>query len=362
MKLEKKLVFALFLISAVLISGCSSGKKDVQKSLEEIRTGTEGIALRFLPNAPPDKIHAEEGADPLTTSFDVVLELRNKGAFPQPGPITSPNGVLYLSGYDQSIMSFIGQNPPVENLGGKALEGKSAINPNGGLDLATFKGVINTENLNVEKYEPTLLATACYDYQTVAGPSVCIDPDPYSVNEKKVCQVQDTQLNSQGAPVAVTQINEEAFATKTQFKITIKNVGNGDVIKIDSLKKCSPSGDKIGRDDIDKVYLFEAKVGSKTLNCGPFANIQDGNTRGLAGDIRLINGEGYIICELPSSDYSGSKTAYTTPMTINLLYGYRNSIEKKIQIKKETAGISGVSRSSQTNDIGDRTAAAQQTA
>lgn len=352
--MEKKLVFALFLISAILISGCNSGKQDVKKSLEEIRTGTEGIALRFLPNAPPDKIHAEEGADPLTTSFDVVLELRNKGAYPQPGFITSPKGVLYLSGYDQSIMSFIGQNPPVENLERKALEGKSSINPNGGLDLVTFKGVINTENLNVEKYEPTLLATACYNYQTVAGPSVCIDPDPYSINEKKVCQVQNIALNSQGAPIAVTSVNEEAFATKTQFKITIKNVGNGDVIKMESLSKCAPSGEKIGRDDIDKVYLVEAKVGSKPLNCGPFANIQEGNTRGQAGDIRLINGEGYVICELPSSDYGGSKTAYTTPMTINLFYGYRNSIEKKILIKKETGGISGVSRSSQSNNIADR--------
>jgi len=340
--LKKNMIFALF-ISLILISGCT-GKKSAEKSLEEIRAGTEGITMSFLLNSPPDKIHVDKAAaDESSNGFEVALELRNKGAFPQPGEGDAPRGKVYLSGYDPEIIKFEGSNVKTEL--GNALQGKSTINPNGGFDVFTFKGSVNAESLNVEKYEPTLLASACYTYQTVAGPSVCIDPDPYSVtNERKVCQVQDTSLSSQGAPVAVTKINEEAFAGKTQFKITIKNVGNGEVLKNDIVEsKCGPSVEKIVREDIDRVQLVSVKVGNNPLDCGPFANT-GGALRGETGDIRLINGEGYIICELPSSMYSGaegtskSRTAYITPMTITLQYGYRNSIEKKVQILKEVSG------------------------
>ena len=345
-KLKKRLIFALFLVILILISGCK-GKKDVKKSLEEIRTGTEGIVMSFLPNAPPPTIHVEQGADERSNTFEVVLEVRNKGAFPQPEDrgITAPPGRIYLSGYDPNIISL--KDPKTstdlnsQELSGKPLEGKSPINPNGGLDLLTFRGQVNVDNLNVEKYEPTLQATACYQYWTTAGPSVCIDPEPYSVaGQKKVCEVNDITMQSQGGPIAVTAIDEEAFASKTQFKITIKNVGGGDVIRYEALNKCGSSGDKILREDIDKVYLKEVKIGNKILNCGPFVNTGDSSVRREAGDIRLINGEGFIICELSSGDY-GSKTAYITPMTITLLYGYRSSIEKKIQIKREVSGIIG---------------------
>ena len=310
-KLKKKFIFAVFLILIFLISGCNIGKKDTKKSLEEIRTGTEGISISFLPNAPPETIHVEQGID---SAFDVVLELKNKGAYPQPNEGTqrlAPGfSNLFLSGYD----------------------------------IISFKGTVKSNSLNVEKYEPTLLATACYYYSTVAGPSVCIDPNPYStIKENKVCTVQGLTLSNQGAPIAVTKIDEEAFSTKTQFRITIKNVGGGDVLKEDALSdKCNPSGDaKIEREDIDKVYIGGVKISDKNLDCGPFS---DGAIKGTIGYIRLINGEGFVICELPKSAYSNQISAYTTPLLIQLTYGYRNTIQKKILIKKEGgSSIGGVS-------------------
>ncbi|MEK6983814.1 MAG: hypothetical protein AABX33_04535 [Nanoarchaeota archaeon] len=333
--LRKLPIFAMLMILLILISGCNAlkglkGKKGT-KTLDEIRTGTAGIVLNFLPNSPPDKIHVEKNEN---RELEIVLEIRNKGAFPQPDQVRSPLGDIYLSGYDPKIIDF-GQNKPANDLSGMSLEGKSTINPNGGLDLATFKGTVKAENLNVEKYEPVLLATACYLYETVAGPSVCIDPDPYStVNIKKVCQVQSITLTSQGAPIAVTRVDEEAFAKKTQFKISIKNVGGGDVIKVDGAKsKCNPFGEeKLTREDVDKVSVIEVKVGNRPILCGPFT---DGNTKGTQGYVRLINNEGFIICELPREEYQDSKTTFTTPLTIKLHYYYRNTAEKKIQIKRE---------------------------
>lgn len=334
-KLKKRLVFALFLILLIMISGCK-GKKDTQKALEEIRTGTQGLTITFLANNPPPTIHAEQDSG---NDFDVILELRNKGAFPQPEDrMPAPPGWLYISGYDPNVIIF---GSPVQPFSGKPLDGKSTINPNGGVDLITFKGRVSYGNLNVDRYEPTLLATACYGYRTVAEPSVCIDPDPYStVSQKKVCQVQDISLTSQGAPVTVTKIAEEAFAKKTQFRITMKNIGGGDVIKDDKLDKCGPTGDKIGREDVDKVFIMGVRVGVNVLNCGPFLDGDAGILR-PNGYVRLINGEGSVICEMYDSQYGESKTAYTTPMTITLRYGYRNTAERKILVKREPGNIGG---------------------
>src|SRR3989344_2633267 len=107
MKLKKRLVFVLFIALLLLISGCK-GKKSTEKSLEEIRTGTEGIIMNFLTNAPPATIHVEQGADERSNTFEVVLEVRNKGAFPQPEDrgVTAPPGRIYLSGYDPNIISL----------------------------------------------------------------------------------------------------------------------------------------------------------------------------------------------------------------------------------------------------------------
>ena len=331
--LKKRLIFVFFIILLILISSCK-GKKDVQKSLEEIRTGTEGIVMSFLPNAPPDKIHVEGDQN----TFEVVLEVRNKGAYPQPNDITSEGifGRVFLSGYDKDIITLKSKGTELF-IRRDTLEGKSTINPNGGLDILTYEATVDTNKLNVEKYEPILLTTACYNYETVAGPSVCIDPNPYStIKGKKVCEVQPVTLSNQGAPIAITRIDEEALALRTQFKITIKNVGGGDVLRKDKRNVCI--GEGITREDTDKVMVDWVKISDKSLICGPFI---EGQTKAEQGLTRLVNGEGFLICDLPKEQYKLSDTAFTTPLTIKLSYVYRNTAEKKIMIKKETSGVIG---------------------
>lgn len=350
MNLKKRFVLASLLILLLVISSCSlTGKKGAstssksKKTVEDIRVGTQGIVLSFLPNNPPERVVVEQGVE---NPIKVVLQLNNKGAYPQPDEGVSglaPGfGRVYLSGYDNNIIKFTRNS---FDLSHTTLEGKSTINPNGGIDFVTFDGNIIADNLNVERYEPTLLATACYYYFTIAGPQVCIDPDPYStITQKKVCEVADTALSNQGAPIAITKITEEALATKTQFRITVKNVGGGEVIKgsasagTEAMDKCNPFGEnKLGREDIDKIFLQEVKLGTKDLQCGPFAD--QSSVKGTNGFVRLINGEGSIICELPKSDYGQTNSAYTTPLKIKLSYVYKNTAERKVLIKKETSGL-----------------------
>ncbi len=342
---KKSFVFALLVLLVVVVA--CKGKNDGKTALDEVRTGTQGITLSFFPNAPPDKIHVEQGADVEANSFEVIIDLKNKGAYPQPNEGVAgaaPGlGKVYLSGFDPNIIEFKSSDGKSGDLSKLALEGKSTLNPNGGQDLMSFKGTVVVDNLIVDKYEPTFLATACYYYFTVAGPTACIDPNPYAVTrEKKVCEVKDITLTGQGAPIAVTKIEEKALAAKTQFKIAIKNVGGGDVILSNAIEKCDPSGQqKIQREEIDKVLLQEVKIANKQLQCGPFA---DGTSKGTGGLVRLINGEGFVICELPSSDYGNKISAYTSPLNVHLSYGYRATAEKKVQIIKEASGIIGGTR------------------
>ncbi len=357
---RKFLMVASFLVLLILISGfsCSlknlgsSTKKDTKKTVEDLRTGTDGIVANFLPNNPPPIVHAE---DNLPNAVDVILELANKGAYPQPDDnVKSVNGKIFLSGYDKNILKF-GQDGEkyFEDLSKKSLSGKSLVNINGGSDVVIFNGNVNLENLKVNKYEPSLLATVCYEYNTVAGPSVCIDPDPYSiVQQKKVCQVNSITLTNQGAPIAITNIDEEAFATKTQFKITIKNVGQGEVIKSnkadsaqssgsngDTINKCDPFGtNKLAREDIDKVYAEEISIGQDRLLCYPFI---DKPAKADQGFIRLLNGEGSIICEFEKTapnSYPGGNTAYTTPLKIILSYVYKTTAQRSFLIQRENIG------------------------
>lgn len=348
--MKKNIIVVLFSIS-ILVFGCNIGGKSSTKSIEDIRVGTEGISLSFLANNPPAIIHVED-SPAADNKFKVVLQLNNKGAYPQTEEGTAPQGKLYLSGYDPKIISELKEKDtsgPWSDLAKKTLEGKSTINPGGGIDFVDFDGKVDINYLNVEKYEPTLLATACYKYNTVLGPQVCIDPDPYStVNTKKVCTVSEISLSNQGAPIAVTSISEEALATKTQFRITIKNVGSGDVIKSSSIEKCDPFGtEKLSREDYDKVFLEEVKIGAKQLQCGPFSE-----SSSETGFVRLINKEGSIICKLEKSEYAGqagqANSAYTTPLRIKLSYAYKNTADRKILVKKEGGNLG----SSQTGGTG----------
>ena len=245
------------------------------------------------------------------------------------------------------------------------LPGASPINPLGGFDAAEFEGKIVARQLRIDEYNPIILATVCYPYFTKSSPTVCIDTFPFDDRQEKVCNIGSQSVPSQGAPVAVTRIDQEVSTGKIQFKINIKNVGDGDVLKTgasavkekngDDLKvldKCSPLGRGIlKRKDFDRVQLKKVQIGNVDLlgsgRCSPFAD----GTNGTTNLIRLFNGEGFVICTLTVSDLWSIQSAYTTPINIELKYSYRSTISKQIEIKK-LVGIGPTSGPSDT-PVGD---------
>jgi hypothetical protein len=301
----------LIATSLVACSGWNNGKDNAN---EYYRSGSTGIEIRFVPNNPPLRIFDDD-------ELRAVLEVFNTGAT----DIKGGNSRVYLSGFSPDIISGISTHG--EQI--KELEGKGPYNSRGGYSIMEFKGNIrDLGSKGIDVYEVPIMATVCYLYQTLASPTVCIDSEPFAYSSaEKACQpgFVDNLLGTQGAPVAVTSIKVEPAPRKSLFRISIQNVGGGQVIKSDysSLDRCNPN-DPGGLDykDEDWVKIEEVKVGGTSIqaNCKPLDQ----------GYIKLQNNKAEIYCTLGGI----SASALTAPMTIKLSYGYRDSIIQKIEIVK----------------------------
>ncbi|MBS3103012.1 hypothetical protein J4458_06245 [Candidatus Woesearchaeota archaeon] len=334
-KNNKKVVLLLaFLLLIVILAGCKNSQTKGAKS-EQAFTGTQGLVVNFLPNNPPDKLIADSNQ----VEIPILIEVRNRGTYPAPDKSErwSENDVIFLSGFDPKLIpnwrvdnKDSGEENPKISLSLKSLEGKNILNPEGGYDSAEFVGSLDISNLKIDRYKPSFLVTACYNYVTRATPTVCIDPNPFSLTkEKKICDVKAVSLTNQGAPVAVTRIEEEILRNSFNFKIYFKNVGGGDVIAVDKLNRCAPapSSEKLDRKDIDLVKIVDVKLSDESIkdSCKPVAEVD-----GSRDYARLFNNEGFIVCSAPKREEI--KTAFTTPLSVELLYGYRNSISKTVEI------------------------------
>lgn len=328
-KKNKNFIFILFVV--ILIVGCRP-PTSTQGESSSYRTGTEGLVMNFIPGAPPSKMFADEDK----VDIPISIEIRNKGAYPASKDSGwSSNSVIFIGGYDKNIISEweLGDsgNEPSVSLSEKAdvLEGKSINNPEGGYDLLEFTGTANLGDIDVDKYTPNFLVAACYDYKTKASPNVCIDPRPFStVNERKVCNIHDVSLTNQGAPVAITKVESKALSSSIQFKIHFKNVGNGELIAVDELAKCSSSDEKLEKRHMDFVKIENVELGGEKIDCGKLLSVN--NQPNYA---RLINNQGFIVCNL--KDYKEKvDSAYTTPLYVEIAYGYRSVISKSVEIVK----------------------------
>lgn len=298
----KRGLIALFLVTSLFLVACQDQGQSAQEQDVEWRTGSEGLRLQFLEGSPPRQIY--EG-DPL----QLTVEFTNRGAH----DITQ--GRMYISGYDRSLITL---TPDRYDF---TAEGKSRFNPLGQISgTANFEDtrvtLPDTAEGSVDSLRQTFKATACYKYRTIANAQVCIDPDPFGVApEEKVCQVSDVSMGTQGAPVAVTSAQQEISRDRVQFKVQVSNVGGGTVIAPDaSINECHT---RLERNEIDRVRI-NAEFSDRVLDCEPEL-------------IRLTGGSGFAFCS-----YEGflGDEAYETVLQVELDYGYRNSIQRDVEVRR----------------------------
>ncbi|MBD3361278.1 hypothetical protein GF358_00645 [Candidatus Woesearchaeota archaeon] len=307
--MKKEMVLLTILL---LIAGCTPGTQQPDKETQpaDYRSGNQGLRISFVPNMPPHRIFD-------TDEINVLIELENMGAYTTEGPADR----VYLSGFDPAILSGIktsGKSIP-------RLEGKGPYISRGATDRVSFSGIPAILSVkNIDKYPLRLLATACYEYQTIASANICIDPNPYKLSTtEKVCTPKSVSMGGgQGAPIAVTNIDVEASPGLTRLRIDVRNTGGGEVFKpgIDTMQRCSPYTSGLGFDEIDYVRITDVSMPGYSImqSCRPLDQ----------GYLRLVNGKGTLYCEINTRGQS----VYMTPVTIKLDYGYKNVIFKDTEI------------------------------
>ncbi|MBU0461564.1 MAG: hypothetical protein KJ574_03175 [Nanoarchaeota archaeon] len=293
----------LLLFSLIIISGCGFGRKATDEPTTPfIPTGTEGIVLSFVPNQPPARIYTG-------SEFSVLAEVKNRGTF------DVPNVDIFISGFDPSIIRVGTGRKTVTNI-----NSKSPFNPEGDIDTVEFSTSSPITLSGTPSYKPNIMLSACYLYQTLASPMACVDARPQYTAEDKACTVTNLQTGgSQGAPIAITSIEAQATPSDMVFRIHVSNVGGGQVFDKDKMSNCPFL---LEYSDLDKIYLAEQPTLGGTLRvsepCKP------------DNPIRLVNGQATIFCKFPQET---GKAAYQTPLNIKLVYGYKNSIQKQIEIQ-----------------------------
>ncbi|MFH0875250.1 MAG: hypothetical protein V1859_04895 [archaeon] len=304
-----QLLFVSVVLVTLLVTSCTNdnsgetGKKDL-----DFKKGTTGLTMSFLPELPPVSLY---NTYPLT----VIVEYRNTGAS------DINNGVIYLTGFDERYIPFDVTSQTISGL-----EGKSASNPDGVYrEMAEFRATqVNIENLeNIDSFQQIIRATACYLYASSAYPVVCIDPSyGRGVVTKKICEIKPITLSGgQGAPVAITKIDEEMGGSRSGganviFRIYIKNMGKGTTFA--SSRGVTNCHSELTYYDVDTVTVDSVSFSDIELTCKPDV-------------IRLEKGEGSTICSAQGS-FGNGQDAYTTPLNIELSYGYRDSIETTVKI------------------------------
>jgi hypothetical protein len=314
--MREKLLALLFLVLVIIgISGCERMEGEPGTGTEEYRTGSKGLTLEF----PVDTITKAYENDP---EVRMMVEVKNEGAFPQYDQIGQLNGRIWVGGFPRDIVDL---RPDTDLLDEEALEGKSSYNPDGGYSSVIISGPVFQLPHGTTYYKTKAIITATYRYETAGSTEVCVDPFPKGTTvREKVCDVDDygsVSMGTQGAPVAITRIEEDTTHRALLFKIYVENVGDGLIIDENDISKNPNRG--YDWDKLNKVRLTDVTIGNRMMTeCRP----------DIGNYLTLTEGEGQIFCKLSTA---GIESVYTAPLNVKLRYAYANSISKDLEIYEE---------------------------
>lgn len=310
----RTIITLLFIIVLTFaLTGCTgSNRSNRNGEISNYRIGTQGLEMRFLNNAPPTVVYAED------EFFPVSIEVKNKGVYPgeNDGSITAD---IHFLGFDKDII----RNLDVESIDFEEEEAKTRYNPEGGYNVMSVEADIEYgvfEDSKIDTYQAQIRAAACYPYKTFVAEEVCIDPNPNRNSDSDTCTPGTSGSGSQGAPVAVTSINSVAQRGKARFVMTLSNVGGGNVIRINDIGSCVDSDLEYSSND--KVEIIDAQLSNGIyLECTP------------EDEITLVNGQATIVCKADGLDES--MPAFKSVLQMELEYGYKKEISKTIQVRGE---------------------------
>ncbi len=301
------LIIFLFLVSCKA-KGPGETPQDTAAALQQIKTGTQGVQLQLIQDSPPSLLYDQN-------DLTALVEVKNRGSY----DLRAQDCFVQVTGFDPNIITggFSSPRSCAESLG--VLEGKTLYNTEGSFNTLEFTSTINLP-LNVQDYSPNLNFLTCYNYHTIASPSVCVDPMFYQVSaDQKTCIPKDVlTAGGQGGPVGVTYVGVNMVGSKAIFEINVKNLGTGKVLSpYASIQNCGQA--PLDFKELNLVGYNVEMTGGGKINCKP-----------TDGFVRLTNGQGKIIC---SFNIPGS-APFETLLLVDLDYAYTQSIQKAIRIIK----------------------------
>ncbi len=300
-------LITLIISLSITLSSCgmiSAGENptETSASLSQAHSGTRGVEAKFVTNYPPSKIYD-------VNDFIALIEIENKGSH----DLDSSDCYLQVTGFDPDIIRGVDY---IQSCGD--IDGKSVYNLDGGYNQIEYESSnIDLPN-GMYEYSPNLNLVWCYNYQTIASPTICVDPLFYEVtSEQKACNPQSVSLGSgQGGPVGVSYVGVEMTGDTAIFEISVSNYGGGRVLSpYADIVNCGEA--TLDYSDMDHLNYYVEMTGGSLIKCTP-----------SDWELRLNNNAGKIIC---SFNIDGA-SAFETPLLITLDYGYIDNTQKSVQI------------------------------
>ena len=334
MKANKTISLILGIFMVLAVTGCMGGGGRPPVQGLKIYEGIEGVTVKFMEQSPPDEVF-------LGDTFPLSLEIRNSGAY------DIEDGAFVL-GIEKNYISAPAEF--TKELNYFTLTGRKSYDPVGGIDRKIIQLKAHQLDPQMETLTTNIALTTCYPYETQATAQMCIDTDIFNQRqEEKVCQsgtlnmgtiqVEGQELpKGQGAPIAITKIEPKMLPHNVSeelimpsFMIYVRNMGDGLPVDIDVYgDACTATGVPTRAWNVvgARVYLSDK---SSQLDCTPKLDYQ---TSGKEGYIKLEKDEDFIRCTLKEG-IPKARGTYTTPLMIELEYGYTFTISKKVLIRKQ---------------------------
>ena len=313
---------AILITIVLFLAGCQALNLPFTSQLQQneipqidVYKGKEGISIKFVPGAPPDKMVATSDIN----SYEVGVVIENRGAADAEGVVA----LILEKNFMEAAQKFLA----IEG----GVEGREKFTSGGIKDL---KFDVNTKALSKENYEtnpkPNVQAAACYKYQTKASAPICIDTSKYRGTAEKGACTESTLYftEGQGAPVAVTKIESVILIKNSQafpyLKIFMENAGRGEVLnRTQTTDACS---DKPAVHSI--IHLDSASIGGKQLSCEPK------NAEETLLKLREEKENNYFTCEAAAGTqgFDAGAQSFITDLSITLSYGYETTITKQVEL------------------------------
>lgn len=331
-KMKIKFAFTICILM-ILVAACGGGGPGISEPIE-IHVGTSGLELDFMQESPPSEVY-------LGDLFQVTVELANKGAYDIKG------GILVLGTDEHLYVRTSNFQDGFENFD---LTGRSLYDPVGGIDRKTIQIEASKLDPQSETITTNIAVTVCYPYKTEATATVCVDPDIFGDRQlEKSCTPTTIGMGikthegqelpaGQGAPIAITRIEQRMMAHENDdlimptYMIYIKNMEDGLPVEIGLYEEaCKSTG--IAKEAWNRVG-FDAYLSDRSmqLDCTPkYQDEQNSKT----GSLKLEKDEDFIRCTLKEG-IPKSRGTYTTPLMIDMIYGYTFTISKQVLVRRQT--------------------------